>query len=68
VKWERGRRSTIPYGTLGYQAVLQIKDVYPGSRIRIFSIPDPVSKRFLDPGNASKNLSILTKKNVSKLS
>jgi hypothetical protein len=31
--------------------VLRIRDVYPGSRIRIFSIPDPRSKRFpnLDP-------------------
>jgi hypothetical protein len=49
--------------------VLLIRDVYPGSRIsnsnffhpgsliRIFSI------RILDPGSASKNLSILTKKN-----
>ncbi len=39
--------------------VLRIRDVYPGSecfstRIRIFSI--------LDPGSASKNLSILTQK------
>jgi len=41
------------------QLVLRIRDVYPGSdffpsRIRIVSI--------LDPGSASKNLSILTKK------
>ncbi len=51
-----------------------------GSRIRIFSIPDPGSKffpswipdpgseffpsRMLDPGSASKNLSILTKKKM----
>ncbi len=48
-------------------AVLQIRDVYPGSyffhsrsRVRIFSIPDP--------GSASKNWSILTQKLVSKLS
>jgi hypothetical protein len=34
-------------------AVLRILDVYPGSRIRIFSIPDP--------GSSSKKLSILTK-------
>jgi hypothetical protein len=30
-------------------AVLLIRVVYPGSRIRIFSIPDPGSKRFPDP-------------------
>ncbi len=35
--------------------MLRIPDVYPGSRIWIFSIPDPES--------ASKNLSILTPKN-----
>jgi hypothetical protein len=35
------------------------------SRIRIFSIPNP---SFIDPGSASKNLSILTQKMVSKLS
>jgi hypothetical protein len=34
------------------------------SRIRIFSIPDP---NFFHPGSASKNLSILTQKTVSKL-
>ncbi len=33
------------------KAVLRIRDVYPGSRIRLFSILDPVS--------APKNLSIL---------
>jgi hypothetical protein len=33
-------------------------------RIRLFSIPDP---NFLNPGSASKNLSILTYKLVSKL-
>ena len=38
--------------------MLRILDVYPGSRIRIFSIPDP--------GSASKNLGILTQKLVSK--
>jgi hypothetical protein len=42
-----------------YQAVLWIRDVYPGSdffpsRIRAVSIPDP--------GSSSKNLSILTQK------
>jgi hypothetical protein len=36
-------------------SVLRILDVYSGSWIRIFSIPDL--------GSASKNLSILTKKN-----
>ncbi len=39
-----------------FMTVLRIRDVYPGSRIRIcmFSIPDP--------GSASKNFSILTPK------
>ncbi len=41
-----------------------IRDVYPGSRIRLFSIPDP---NCFHPGSASKNLSILTQKMVSKL-
>ncbi len=40
--------------------MLRIRDVYPRSRIRIFSIPVPVS--------ASKNLGILTQKMVSRLS
>jgi hypothetical protein len=31
-----------------YFAVLRIRDVYPGSRIRLFSIPDP---NFLHPGS-----------------
>jgi hypothetical protein len=48
-------------------AVLRIRDVYPGSRIRLFSIPDPGSElspsRIPDPRSASKNLSILTQKN-----
>jgi hypothetical protein len=44
--------------------------IIPVLRIRIFSIPDPGSKRFSDPrsGSASKNLSILAQKIVSKLS
>ncbi len=46
--------------------VLRIRDVYPGSRIRIFSIPDPGYRveKIPDPGSgtASKNLSILTQK------
>ncbi len=40
--------------TLAVKSVLRIRDVYPGSRIRMFSIPDP--------GSASKNLSILNQK------
>ncbi len=53
------------------KAVLRIRDVYPGSRIRMFPsrtgsnvkmIPDPRS------GSTSTNLSILTRKIVSKLS
>ncbi len=64
------------------KSVLQNRDVYPGSRIRIIIIPDtniyhPGSEFFpsrirsfsiLDPGSASKNLGILTKKKISKLS
>ncbi len=50
------------------RTVLRSRDVYPGSWIRIFSIPDPGSTRFLDLGSASKNFSILTQKIVSKLS
>ncbi len=52
--------------------MLRIRDVCPGSRIRIFSIPDPGSrvKKIPDPGSGStfQNLSILTQKIVSKLS
>jgi hypothetical protein len=44
--------------------VWRIRDVYPGSRIQLFSIPDPGSElspsRIPDPGSSSKNLSILT--------
>jgi hypothetical protein len=54
------------------KAVLRIRDVYPGSWIKKFSIPDPGSKRFPDlgstPTSASKNECILTQKIVSKLS
>ncbi len=39
-----------------FLAVLRIRDVYPRSWIRIFSIPTP--------GSASKNLGILTQKTV----
>ncbi len=40
--------------------VLRIRDVYPGFRIRSFSIPVPGSrfKKIPDPWSASKNLSI----------
>jgi hypothetical protein len=45
--------------------VLRIRDVYLGSRIRTFSIPDIGSKKIPDPGSgtASKNLSIFNPKN-----
>jgi hypothetical protein len=42
------------------RAVFRIRDVYPGSRIRIFSIPDP--------GSASKKLKFFNPIIVSKLS
>ncbi len=53
---------TVPFGTVPYLllefllsvSVLRIRDVYFGSQIRIFSIPDP--------GFASKSFSILTPK------
>jgi hypothetical protein len=54
--------------------VLLIRDVYPGFRIQIFSIPDPWSQiqifpsRIPEPGFSLENLSILTPKMVSKLS
>ncbi len=48
-------------------AVLRIRDVYHGSRIRIFSIPDLGSKRFRIP-DSHQRISILTQKIVSKLS
>ncbi len=54
-----------------YTDIQRIRDVFPGSRIRIFSIPDPGYRveKIPDPGSgtASKNLSILTQKIVSKL-
>jgi hypothetical protein len=40
--------------------MFRIRDVYPGSRIRLFSIPD---LNFFYPGSTSKNLNILTQKN-----
>ncbi len=47
--------------------MLRIRDVYPGSSIRMLSIPDP---NFFHPGpgSPSNNLSIITQKKVSKLS
>ncbi len=53
-----------------FHAVLRIREVYFGSRILIFSIPDPASRVKKIPGSgsasASKNLSNLTQKIVSK--
>jgi hypothetical protein len=55
------------------QPVLRIRDVYPGSRIQLFSIPDPKCLHpgsqipVSDPGSSSKNLSILTPKKPKKL-
>jgi len=48
---------------LNFFPVLLIRDVYPGSRIRLFSILGP---NCLHPGSASKNLSILTQKKPIK--
>jgi hypothetical protein len=48
----------------GLFSILGIRDVYPGSRIRNFSIPDPGSKRFRIP---DPNQRILTQK-ITKLS
>jgi hypothetical protein len=45
-------RVLCPEGVQVDSAVLRIRDVYPGSRIRTVSIPDP--------GSSSKNLSFLT--------
>jgi hypothetical protein len=43
----RGLRDRYQVGSSVFtKTVLQIRDVYPGSRIRIFSIPDPVSEFF----------------------
>jgi hypothetical protein len=58
------------------QKVLRIRDVYPGYRIRAvypgseFFYPGSRVKKIPDPGSgsASKNLSILSLKIVSKLS
>jgi hypothetical protein len=58
-KYEAGHALRQPvigptYGHQNFIAVLQIRDVYPGSQILIFSIPDPVSdpgSRISDPGS-----------------
>ncbi len=50
----------IRIGCIAFFPVLRIRDVYPGSRIRILFIPDP---NFFHPGSASKNSRILTQKN-----
>jgi hypothetical protein len=60
-----------PSSRNGCWAVLRIRDVYPGSRIPIFSIPDPGSKRFPDPGSESlsaKELKYFNPSNFCKLS
>jgi hypothetical protein len=53
------------------KSVWRIRDVYPGSQIRLFSIPDPGSElspfQIPDPGSSSKNLSILTPKKAKKM-
>ncbi len=49
------------------KTVLRIRDVYPGSRIRLFTIPDP-NFFHTDPCSTSKILNILTQKIVYKLS
>ncbi len=60
--WKKSGSGIVGSGTQGGKnqdpAVLRIRDVYPGSRIRLFSIPDP--------GSSSKNLSILTPKKAKK--
>jgi hypothetical protein len=48
-----------PY--LYLKAVLRIRDVYPGSKIRNLYILDP-NFSIPDPGSASKNLTVLTPK------
>jgi hypothetical protein len=48
------RKSRKKFSVTDPGCLSRIQDVYPGSRIRLFSIPDP--------GSSSKNLSILTPK------
>jgi hypothetical protein len=51
-------------------SVWRSRDVYPGSRIRLFSIPGPGSRirtvSIPDPGSSSENLSILAPKKAKK--
>ncbi len=55
-----GKNCTRPVRTT--DPVLRIRDVYPGSRIRLF--PSRIQTVSIpDPGSALKNLSILTQKN-----
>ncbi len=65
---DRGRRE----GIGGILSILKISVADPGCFSWSFYIPDPgsefISSRTPDPGSASKNLSILTQKMVSKIS
>jgi hypothetical protein len=57
------------YQFLQTDSVWRIRDVYPGSRIRLFSISDPGSRITVsipDPGSSLKNISILTPKKAKK--
>jgi hypothetical protein len=45
---------------------LRIRDVHPGSDFFPSQIPDP-NFSIPDPGSASKNLGVVTKKLISKL-
>ncbi len=62
---------TVYLFSVSFFAVLRIRDVYPGFRIQDPTFFHPVSRirifSILDPVSASKNLSILTQKKVSKL-
>jgi hypothetical protein len=62
---------------MGLGSGIRIRDVNPGSRIRLFSIPIPDlnclhpgsrirTVSIPDPGSSSKNLSILTQKKAKK--
>ncbi len=67
--WEVSVAIEIHLGSHHLNAVLRIQDVYPGSEFFPSWIPDPnLSSRIPDLGSASKNLSILTPKIVTKLS
>jgi hypothetical protein len=43
-----GSANSDPYQNVDGGPVLRIRDVYPGSQIRLFSIPDP---NYLHPGS-----------------